>query len=188
MSTSYPPNYIIFFVLYFSIHKTFNEVRAQSRVYNRSNICQWEQNPFNSNTQVVCTSPCLRIHLNQMYGSLLQPCDSQIMIHWCIEKMIQYWELEVEIQTLMKGHLCYTTRDNAELTLPHAISVVSVSKQTHQPCIHKYCDFHYWWTAVTWYSTYQEKSNQLLKKLVNMSLCSVKRLVIFDKPRTSEVY
>ena len=65
-----------------------------------------------------------------------------------IETMIQCWEQEVEKQTLVKGHLCYTTRDNAEVTLRHAVVVVTVSTQTHQPCIHKYFDFHSWWTAV----------------------------------------
>ena len=30
-------------------------------------------------------------------------------------------------QTLMKGHLCYTTRDNAQVTLQHVVLVVPVS-------------------------------------------------------------
>ena len=32
-----------------------------------------------------------------------------------------------EIQILMKVHSCYTTRDNAEVTLRHAVVVVPVS-------------------------------------------------------------
>ena len=40
----------------------------------------------------------------------------QVMIWW-IERIIKCWEYEVNIQTLMKGHSCYTTRDNAEVTL-----------------------------------------------------------------------
>ena len=39
----------------------------------------------------------------------------------------------------MKGHLCYTTRDNAQVTLQHAVVVVPVSTYTHKICIHKYC-------------------------------------------------
>ena len=61
----------------------------------------------------------------------------------------------MEIQTFMKGHSCYTTRDNAELILRHVVVVVPVSTWKHQPCIHKYCDFRYWWTAVAWYLTDQ---------------------------------
>ena len=49
------------------------------------------------------------------------------VIIWWIEKMIQCWEYEVEIQTLMKGHLCYTTRDNAQVTLRHVVVIVPVS-------------------------------------------------------------
>ena len=99
------------------------------------------------------------------------------MIHhpvmiWSIETMIKCWEQEVEIQTLMKGHSCYTTRNNYEVTLRHAVVSVFVSIQTHQPCIHKYCDFHSWWTAV--YLTDQVKSDQVLKKLVTLAFCSVK--------------
>ena len=41
--------------------------------------------------------------------------------------MIQCWEKEVDIQTLMKGHLCYTIRDNAEVKLRHTFVVVPVS-------------------------------------------------------------
>ena len=33
----------------------------------------------------------------------------------------------MEIQTLMKGHLSYTTRDNAKVTLRYAVVVVPVS-------------------------------------------------------------
>ena len=61
----------------------------------------------------------------------------QVMIWW-IEIMIKYWELEVQIQTFMKGHFCYTNCDNAEVTLRNSVVVVPVSTQTHQPCIHKY--------------------------------------------------
>ena len=49
------------------------------------------------------------------------------VIIWWIETMIQCWEYEVDIQTLMKGHSCYTNRDNAEVTLWHAVAVVPVS-------------------------------------------------------------
>ena len=54
------------------------------------------------------------------------------MIHytvmiWWIETMIQCWEYEVEIKTLMKVHLCYTTSDNDEVTLRHAVVVVPMS-------------------------------------------------------------
>ena len=54
------------------------------------------------------------------------------MIHypvmiWLIEKMIQYWEYEVDIQTSMKGCSCYTTSDNSEVTLQHDVVVVIVS-------------------------------------------------------------
>ena len=73
----------------------------------------------------------------------LQMIHYQVMIWWN-ETMIQCWEYEVEIQKLMKGHLCYTTRDNAEVSLLHAFVIFMVSTYTHQPCIHKYCDFHYW--------------------------------------------
>ena len=50
----------------------------------------------------------------------------EVMIWW-IETMIQCWEYEVEIQTLMKGHSCYTTRDNSEVTLQNVVFVVPVS-------------------------------------------------------------
>ena len=62
------------------------------------------------------------------------------------------------MQTLMKGHLCYTTSDNTEVTSRHAVVVIPVSTWTHQPCIHKYCDLRYWWTAVAWYLTDQVNS------------------------------
>ena len=79
-----------------------------------------------------------------------QMIHHQVIIWW-IEKMVKYWEQEVEKQTLMKGHSCYTTRDNAQVTLQHVIFAVLVSTQTHQPCIHIYFYFHSWWTAVAWY-------------------------------------
>ena len=41
--------------------------------------------------------------------------------------MIQCWKYEVEIQTLVEGHSCYTTRDYDEVTLRHAVVVVPVS-------------------------------------------------------------
>ena len=79
--------------------------------------------------------------------SFYQMIRYQVMI-WCIETMIKCWEQDVDIQILMKCHSCYKTRDNAEVTLRHAVVVVPVSTQINQPCIHKYWDFHYWWTAV----------------------------------------
>ena len=94
----------------------------------------------------------------------------------------------MEIQTLMKGHLCYITRDNAEVTLHNVVVVVPVSTYTHQPCIHKYCDFHYWWTAVAWHLTDQVKSDLVLKKLATNELCYVKIWITIDKNRTAEVY
>ena len=36
----------------------------------------------------------------------------------------------MEIQTLMKGHSCYTTCDNAQVTLRHVVVVVPVSTLT----------------------------------------------------------
>ena len=45
---------------------------------------------------------------------------------WFIEAMIQCWEYEVEIQTLMKVRSCYTNRDNSEVTLRHAVVVEPV--------------------------------------------------------------
>ena len=86
----------------------------------------------------------------------------------------------------MKGHLCYTTRDNAELTLWRAVAVVPVSNQTHQPCIHKYCDYHYWWTKVAWYLTDQVKSDQVFKNLATHALCYVKSCMNVDELRTAE--
>ena len=50
----------------------------------------------------------------------------QFMI-WLIETMTQCLEYDVEIKTLIKGHLCYTTHDNTELTLRHAVFVVPMS-------------------------------------------------------------
>ena len=57
---------------------------------------------------------------------LYQMIHYQVMIWW-IEKMIQCWEYEVEKQTFMKGHSCYKTRDNAQVTLQHVVVVVTVS-------------------------------------------------------------
>ena len=91
----------------------------------------------------------------------------------------------MKIQTLTKGHLCYTTCDNDEVTLQHAVVVVPVSTSTHPPCIHKYYDFHYLWTAVAWYLTYQVKFNGLLKKLATHALCYVKIWMTVEKPRTA---
>ena len=93
----------------------------------------------------------------------------------------------MEIQTLMKGHSCYTTHNNAEVTLWHAVVVVPVSTYTRPPCIHKYCNFRSWWTAVAWYLEDQLKSDQDLKKLVTMALCSVKIWMTVDDPRIAEV-
>ena len=94
--------------------------------------------------------------------------------------MIQCWEQEVEIQTLMKGYSCYTTRDKAEVTLCNAVVVVPVSTQTDQPSIHKYCDFHFWWTSVAGYLADQMKYDRVLKKLATHALCSVKIWMIVD--------
>ena len=88
----------------------------------------------------------------------------------------------------MKGHQCYTTRDNVEVTLWHAVTVVTVSTQTHPTYIHKYCDFCSYWKAVKWYLTDQAKSGQVLKKLATQALCSVKSWMTVDKPRTAEVH
>ena len=93
----------------------------------------------------------------------------------------------MEIQTLMKVHSCYTTHDNSEVTLQHAAVVEQVSTYKHQLCIHKYCDFHYWWTAVAWYLTDQVKSNKVLKKLETHALCYVKIWMTVDEPRTAEL-
>ena len=87
----------------------------------------------------------------------------------------------------MKGHSCYTTRDNAQVTLQHVVVVVLVSTQTHQPCIHKYGHFHHKWTVVAWYLTDQEKSEQVLKKLATHALCYVKRWMTVYKKRTDEL-
>ena len=87
----------------------------------------------------------------------------------------------------MKGHSCYTTIDNAEVTLQYDVVLVTVSTQTHQPCIHKYCDFHSWWTAVAQYFTDQVKSDQVLKKLATLALCSMKIWITVDEPRTTGV-
>ena len=87
----------------------------------------------------------------------------------------------------MKGHSCYTNCDNAEVTLCYDVVVVPMSTQTHPPCIHKYCDFRSWWTAVTWYLIDQLKSDQVSKELVTLELCYVKIWMTVDKPRTAEV-
>ena len=94
----------------------------------------------------------------------------------------------MEIQTFMKGSLCYTNRVNSELTLRHAVVVVPVSTYTHQTSIHKYCDFHSWWTLVVWYLMDQVNSDQVLKNLATLVLCSMKIWMAVDKQRTSEVY
>ena len=93
----------------------------------------------------------------------------------------------MEIKTLMNGRSCYTTCDNAEVTLRHAVVVVPVSTYTHQPFIHKYCNFHYCCTAVAWYLIDQVKSDQVLKKLVTHVLCSVKSWVTVYEQRKAEV-
>ena len=93
----------------------------------------------------------------------------------------------MEIQTLMKGRSCYTTHDNSEVTLCHAVVVAPVSTLTHPPCIHKYCKLHSRWTAVAWYLTDQLKSDQVSKKLVTVALCSMKICMTVDEVRTSEV-
>ena len=93
----------------------------------------------------------------------------------------------MEIQTLMKGHFCYKNRDNVEVTLWRAVVVVTVSTYTHQLCIHKYCDFHSWWTAVAWYLADQVNSNWVLKKLATHTLCYVKSWMTVDESRKAEV-
>ena len=40
---------------------------------------------------------------------------------------------------------------------------------------------------MAWYLTYQVKSDQVLKKLATLELCSVKIWVTVDEPRTAEV-
>ena len=87
----------------------------------------------------------------------------------------------------MKGYLLYTTCDNDELTLRHAIVILPVSTYTHQPFIHKYCNFHYWWTAVAWYLMYKVKSDKVLKNLAARALCYVKIWMTVEKPMTAEV-
>ena len=93
----------------------------------------------------------------------------------------------MEIQTFMKGLSCYTIHDNSEVILRHAVVVVPVSTHTHQPCIHKYCNFHYWWTAVAWYLTDQVNPEQVLKNLATHELCYVKRWKIVEETKTAEV-
>ena len=87
----------------------------------------------------------------------------------------------------MKGRFCYTTRDNSEVKLRRMAVVVMVSTQTHQSCIHKYCDFNYWWTPVAWYLTDQKKYDRVLNKLVTHVLCYVKNWMTVGKRKTSEV-
>ena len=93
----------------------------------------------------------------------------------------------MDIQTLIKGFSCYTTCDNAEVTLRHDVVFVPVSTYTHQPCIHKYCSFHSWWKAVACYFTDQVKSDQVMKKLANHAFCYLKIWVTVDEPGKSEV-
>ena len=93
----------------------------------------------------------------------------------------------MEIQTLIKYRSCYTTSDNDEVILRHDVVVVLVSTETYQPCIHKYCDFRYWWTSVAWPLTDQVKSDQVLKNIVTLELCYVKSWINVEKPRTYEV-
>ena len=87
----------------------------------------------------------------------------------------------------MKGHLCYTTRNNAEVTLRHTVVVVPLSTKTRQPCIHKYCDFYSWWKAVAWYLTDKVNYDQVLKKLETLLLCYLKIWMTVDKRRKDEV-
>ena len=93
----------------------------------------------------------------------------------------------MEIQTLMKGYSCYTAFDNAKLTLRQDAVVVPMSTYTHQLCIHKYCDLHYWWTVVAWYLTDQVKYDQVLEELADLALCSVKSWINVNEPKISEV-
>ena len=93
----------------------------------------------------------------------------------------------MEIQKLMKVHSCYTSRESYEVTLRHAVVLVTVSTLTHQPCVHIYCDFCFWWMALAWYLTDRVKSDQVLKNLATLVLCSVKIWINVDKPRTAEV-
>ena len=93
----------------------------------------------------------------------------------------------MDIQTLMKGNSCYTTRDNSEVTLRNDVVIMPMSTYTDQPYIHKYCDLHYWWMAVAWYLTHQVKSDQVLKNLATLALCSVKIWMTVDETRTAEV-
>ena len=93
----------------------------------------------------------------------------------------------MKIQSFMKGCSCYTNRDNAEVTLWHAVVIVPVSTSTHPPCIHKYCDFCSWWTAVAWYLTDQLKYDQVLKNLAALALCYVKSWMTVDETMTDEV-
>ena len=80
----------------------------------------------------------------------------------------------------MKVHLCYTTRDHAELTLRYTVVVVPVSNYIHKPCINKYGDFHSWRTAIAWYLKDQVKSEWVLKKLATHAFCYVKIWMTVD--------
>ena len=88
----------------------------------------------------------------------------------------------------MKGHLCYTTRYNSGVTLRYDVVVFLVLTWTHEPCINKYCDFHYWWMAVAWYLTYQVKSNGVLKNIATHALCYVKICMTVEKECTYDVH
>ena len=57
---------------------------------------------------------------------LFQMIHYPVMIRW-IDAIIQCWQYEVEIQTLIKNNSVYTTRDNAEVELHDAVSFVLVS-------------------------------------------------------------
>ena len=93
----------------------------------------------------------------------------------------------MDIQISMKGHLCYTTHDNSEVTLWNAVVVLPVSTYKNQPCIHKYCNLHSWWTAVVCYLTDPVKYDQVLKNLATLALCSVKIWVTVEEPMTADV-
>ena len=55
------------------------------------------------------------------------------------------------------------TRRSSDLGVSLILSTVSI--YTHPPCMHKYCDFRSWWTAVAWYLTDQQKSDQVSRSL-----------------------
>ena len=93
----------------------------------------------------------------------------------------------MKIQTFRRARYCYTTRDNSEVTLRHAVVVVPVSTYTHQLCIHTYCDFRFWWMAVAWYLMDQVKYYWVLEKLATSVLCYVKSWMNVEKLRTADV-